>query len=159
MKKKFLVTLLALTLATSAMPAVNAKTLYLGNGSEYTDTEDPDEEYGDSDVDVHATELTKYDIQVSPAKKTIKKGKSFTITLKASNDSDFSYLSDEEWQELVDENVDKISFRSDSTTIASVNKKTGKVTARNKGIATIKTTVNLANGETATWRTKVYVTN
>lgn len=153
MKKKFFVVLLALAMAASSLPAVNATTCYAAG--EYTD---PDEEYGDPDGDLLAGEIRRDDLQVSPSKKTIKKGKSFKITIAAVGGSEWADLPDEEWQEIVDANVDSITFRSTKTAVASVSK-AGKVTAHRKGTATIKTTINLACGDTITLKTKVYVTN
>ena len=103
-------------------------------------------------------ELTKSDLKVSPAKKTIKVGKSFYIDIKAVDESEWEDLSEEEWKEICEENIDNISFRSTKSSVASVGKTSGKVNGKKKGTAIIKTTIDFANGESATYKTKVYVT-
>lgn len=108
-------------------------------------------------TDSLAGRLISGDIVSSPAKKTIRIGKSFKVKLFAANDSEWEDLAPEEWDELCEENIDSIEFRSTRSSVASVNKVTGKVTGRKKGAAVIKTTINLANGEEATYKTKVYV--
>ncbi len=95
----------------------------------------------------------------SPAKKTIKVGKTFTIDLYPSDDFEKEYgdLPDEEWDELIEENIDNITFRSSKSSVAMVNSK-GKVKGKKKGSAIIKTTVTFRDGSEGTYKTKVYVT-
>lgn len=102
-------------------------------------------------------ELTKSDLKVSPAKKTIKIGDSFSIRIMAVDESEWIDLSAEEWEEICEENIDNISFRSTKSSVASVGKTTGKIKGKKKGSAIIKTTIDFANGESATYKTKVYV--
>jgi len=116
---------------------------------------DPDEV---EDEEEAGGELTKSDLKVSPAKKTIKIGKSFYIQIQAVDESEWEDLSKEEWEEICEENIDNISFRSTKSSVASVGRTSGKVTGKKKGSAIIKTTIDFANGESATYKTKVYVT-
>ena len=51
----------------------------------------------------------------------------------------------------------KVTFKSSAPKIASVNKTTGKVTAKKKGTATITATVKSATGEVLTKTCKVVV--
>ncbi|MCI9125255.1 MAG: VWA domain-containing protein [Eubacterium sp.] len=96
------------------------------------------------------------DIAVYPAKKTISKGSKFQIKLTADADSD---ISQEEFDKMVEESVDSITYRSTKSSVASVNKKTGVVTGKKKGTAEIRTTVYTADGKSRTYKTKVYVKN
>lgn len=109
---------------------------------------------GASSDDEASTELTVDDITVTPAKKTIKIGAKFTIKLTALTDD----ITDEEFDELVEETIDSITFRSSKSSVASVNKNTGVVTGKKKGSAVIKTIINTADGKSKTLKTKVYVT-
>lgn len=113
----------------------------------------------DNDDDDDAMELTKNCIRVVPGKKKIKKGKIFYIKTAPAFWSDLYDLSEEEWEEVCDCNIDSIFYRSTKPKIASVNKKTGKVTAHKKGSANIKTTICFRDGSEAVYKTKVYVTN
>lgn len=106
----------------------------------------------------YAGELSKNDIKVYPAKKTIKVGQTIKIKIVVQDTSEWADLSDEEWEELCQENIDSIKFRSTKSSIASVGKNSGKVKGKKKGTAVIKTTINLANGESVIYKTKVYVT-
>lgn len=119
-----------------------------------------DEESGDEADDGPASELTAGDIQVSPAKKTIAKGQSFSIQTKVQEDAvsgGVSSLSKEELREILDESIDSISYRSSNSAVASVYAKTGKVTAKRSGTAIIKTKVVMADGSSKTFKTVVYV--
>lgn len=116
------------------------------------------DEVSNSDEDEAGGELTKSDLKVSPAKKTIKVGKSFYINIKAVDESEWEDLSKDEWEEICEENIDNISFRSTKSSVASVGKTSGKVKGKKRGSAIIKTTIDFANGESGTYKTKVYVT-
>lgn len=153
MKKKLLTVLMALVLSVSVLPA----SITPVSASEVEDVEGdiPDD---DDEADPESKEIEKGDLIVKPAKKTIKIGQSFYISLAAALGSDYEDLPDEEWDEILENNVDSITFRSTKTSVASVNSRTGKVKGLKRGNAVIKTTVNLANGQTITFKTKVYVT-
>lgn len=122
------------------------------------DTEAWDEDEAEDEAE-DSKELTKGYVVVSPAKKTIKVGKSFTINLyqSAACEKEYGEIPDEEWDELVEECIDDITFRSTKSSVASVNSK-GKVKGKKKGSATIKTTVTFSDGSEGIYKTKVYVT-
>lgn len=80
-------------------------------------------------------------IKVKNSSKTVKKGKSSTVTMSKGLDK---------------RNVAKISYTSTDKSVATVNKK-GKVLAKKKGRATIKVKVTLKNGTTKTVTMKVKV--
>jgi len=152
MRKKVLVFALAAIVGASSLPASNilAKTISVqGSDDDDFDAIDPDD----------SQELTKGDIVVSPAKKTIKIGKTFYIDLYPSKDVDEAYadLPDEEWEELLEESIDGITYRSSKSSVAIVNS-SGKVKGKKKGSAVIKTTVTFRDGSEGTYKTKVYVT-
>ena len=109
----------------------------------------------DNNDDDFAVEITADDILVSPAKKTIKKGSQFKIKLTVRTDDEGR--SQEELEEMLNESVDTISYRSANSSIASVNRKTGTVTGKRKGSTIIKTTVVTADGRSKTLKTVVYV--
>lgn len=157
MRKKLLVLSLAAIVGASSVPTgyMLSKAPVVASAEE---NDDDDAEAWEDDED-DSGELTKGDILASPAKKTIKVGKSFYITLHPSDecDSEYADLPDEEWDELVDENIDSITFRSSKSSVASVNGK-GKVKGKKKGSAIIKTTVTFRDGSEGIYRTKVYVT-
>lgn len=104
-----------------------------------------------------AGELTKNDLRVTPASKTVAKGKKFTVKVTLKKGAVDPELTKEELEELLEENIDSITFRSKKSSVASVNEETGKVTAKKKGTAVITATVNLVNGESVTFKTKVRV--
>lgn len=154
MKKKLVTLMLAFALCVSFIPSAaveKVKAADVTTGEVNGDVIDEDDE--DS-----SGEFTKYDLSVLPAKKTVSVGKSFTIRIVPTDESEWADIPDEEWDEICEENIDSIEFRSTKSSIASVNKVTGKVKAKKKGTAVIKTTINLVNGESVTFRTKVYVT-
>ncbi len=166
MKKKLLTLLLSAAVCVSAIPgsvanaAKTTTTTIIDNeekGDDDIDDDDAAASTDDDDDDVPGMELTKYDLSVYPAKKTIRIGQSFTIDITATDESEFADLDDEEWDELCENNIDSISFRSTKTSIASVNKTTGRVKGKKKGNAVIKTTIHLANGESVTLKSKIYV--
>lgn len=122
--------------------------------------DDDDDDYdtgGVWDDDDYEEELSVSDITVNPEKKEIKKGKSFYISLVPADKSDWEGFSEEEWDEICEENIESIEYSSTKKSIAYVNSFNGKVKARKKGSAVIKTTVSLVNGETVTFKTKVTV--
>ena len=125
-----------------------------GVGDDYIDDEDG---YWDDDEDYYEDELPASGLAVNPENKEIKKGKSFYISLVPADKSDWEGLSEEEWDEICEENIDSIEYSSTKKTVAYVNSFNGKVKARKKGSAVIKTTVSMANGETVTFKTKVTV--
>lgn len=166
MKKKLFALFLAATVCASAVPstAANAKTTTT-TIIEDSETDSGDDDTMDSSIedisepdDDPGNVFTKFDLAVYPAKKTIRIGQSFTISIVASDESEWADLDDPEWEELCSEGIDSISFRSSKSSVASVNKSTGKVKGKKKGSAVIKTTIDLANGESITLKTKVYVT-
>lgn len=118
-----------------------------------TDDDDGDDNGGDNGDDL-AVEVTADDIFVSPAKKTMKKGGKFQIKLTVRTDGD---VTQEEIEEMLEESVDTVSYRSSDSSIASVNKTTGIVTGKKKGTATIKTKVVTADSKSKTRKTVVYV--
>lgn len=151
--KKLLAAFMALVMSVSVIPASTMMvTAAEVDGDEASYDDDDDE------ADPTAGELTVEDIIVKPAKKTIKVGNSFSIYIAAVLGSDYEDLPDEEWEELIENNVDNITYRSSKSSVASVNKRTGKVKGLKKGSAVIKTTIDLANGQSITFKTKVYVT-
>lgn len=163
MRKKLLVLGLAAIVGASSVPVTNILTNTSKVMAAQSEDEDEDdgEDWDDSDDDFTEAgcELTKGYVVASPAKKTIKVGKSFTIELYPSDDFDKEYgdLPDEEWDELIEENIDGITFRSTKSSVAAVNSK-GKVKGKKKGSAIIKTTVTFRDGSEGTYKTKVYVT-
>ncbi len=124
---------------------------YYDEGDGY-DSEDEEEENEES------TELTKGDIKVSPAKKTIKVGGSFNIEVYPSDDvsDEYADMPDEEWEEILDNNIDNITFKSTKSSVAYVSTK-GKVKGKKKGSAIIKTTITFADSSEGIYKTKVYV--
>ena len=112
------------------------------------DSEDEEEENEES------SELTKGDIKVSPAKKTIKVGGSFNIEVYPSDDisDEYADMPDEEWEEI----LDNITFKSTKSSVAYVSTK-GKVKGKKKGSAIIKTTITFADSSEGIYKTKVYV--
>ncbi len=164
MKKRVAAVLLA-----SAMCAVSPVSAWAGGDGGYSSDydedsgyddweDDPDTDYEyDPDPDImEANTLIPEDLRVSPAKKTIKKGSSFTIQVVAAGGSEFDDLSEEEWYDIYERSVDSIVFRSTKSNVASVSR-TGVVRARRRGSAVIKTTINLSCGDSVTFKTKVYV--
>ena len=49
-------------------------------------------------------------------------------------------MPDEEWEEILDNNIDNITFKSTKSSVAYVSTK-GKVKGKKKGSAIIKTTI------------------
>ena len=162
MRKKLLVLALAAVVGTSSIPVGNllssASSVVAADQEDDTEAWDDDEDE-DEDEAEDSKELTKGYVVVSPAKKTIKVGKSFTINLyqSAACEKEYGEIPDEEWDELVEECIDDITFRSTKSSVASVNSK-GKVKGKKKGSATIKTTVTFSDGSEGIYKTKVYVT-
>lgn len=142
-------------LATTTVDAAVSKTaVYVQDVDDDEIFDEEDEDYYDDDA-FDAIALSLEDITVTPAKVTLKKGKSVYINI-VSNSDEFEDLPDEEWDELVDLSLDSITYRSTKSSVASVNKK-GKIVARKSGSAIIKTTVVLSDGSERTYKTKVYV--
>lgn len=119
------------------------------------ETEDPGEENEENET---SGELTKGDIKVSPSKKTIKVGGSFSIEVYPSNSvsDEYADMPDEEWEEVLNDNIDNITFKSSRSAVAYVNAK-GKVKGKKKGNAIIKTTVTFSDGTEGIYKTRVYV--
>ena len=88
-------------------------------------------------------------------RETIDKKKSFNIkvTLKKEFTED---MEQEEIDDIWADNIDNITYRSTKSSIASVNDN-GKVVAKKKGKAFIKTTLTLADGKEYIYKTAVYV--
>lgn len=173
MKKRIIAALLTFAMCILPMP-LSVQAGGAGTG-DYDDTapgyyeeedwdwENPDEDDSDTDYEIdpepdiiEANTLIAEDICVSPAKKTITKGKRFQIQIVAVGGSEFDDLSEEEWYDICERSIDSIVFRSTKSSVASVSR-TGRVTARKRGSAVIKTTINLSNGDSVTFKTKVYV--
>jgi Bacterial Ig-like domain (group 2). len=160
MRKKFLVLGLAAIVAASSIPVTNILTdtseVMAAQKDDGDSVENEEEDEEDSEI---AVELTKGYVKVSPAKKTIKAGKTFMIDFYPSKDFEKEYgeLPDEEWDELIDDNIDDITFRSSKSSVAYVDSN-GKVKGKKKGSAIIKTTINFADGSEGIYKTKVYVT-
>ncbi len=167
MKKRIAAVLLASVMCGLSVPAsVQAG----GDGEDYQyredndlidddlEGEDLDTDYEtDPDPDVmEANTLIPEDLRVSPAKKTIYKGEIFDIQIVAAGGSEFDDLSEEEWYDIRERSIDSITFRSTKSNVASVSR-TGRVRARRRGSAVIKTTINLSSGDSVTFKTKVYV--
>lgn len=131
-----------------------------GDINSYWDEKNPstdvDVYWENGDVIKEATTLGVDDITVSPAKITIHKGQAFTIKVVVVGGSEFDDLSEEEWYEIYEDNLDSIKFRSSKSSVVAVGK-TGKVKGCKRGSAVIRTTVNLSNGDSKTFKTKVYV--
>lgn len=109
----------------------------------------------ESDEKTIAIEISKEDIKVTPAKKTINKKKSFKIKVALTK----KFIADKEQEEIDDilaNDIDNITYRSTQSSIASVNED-GKVTTKKKGKAIIKTTITLADGKEYIYKTTVYV--
>ncbi len=161
MRKKLLVLGLAAIVGASSIPAgyMLSKAPVVASAEENDDADSWEDEDEDEDEAEDSRELTKGYVVASPAKKTIKVGKSFYIDLYPSDefDSEYGDLPDEEWDELIEENIDSVTFRSTKSSVASVNSK-GKVKGKKKGSATIKTTVTFRDGSEGIYKTKVYVT-
>lgn len=102
-----------------------------------------------------AIEISKEDMKVTPAKKTINKKKSFNIKI-ALTKKFTENMEQEEIDDIWADNIDGITYRSTKSSIASVNEN-GKVTAKKKGKAVIKTTLTLRDGKEYTYKTTVYV--
>ena len=148
MKKKQLIAAFTLALTLFTCPVSQA--------SAYCAPED-DILYTSSIDELPGGELTKYDLRVFPSKKTIGIGQSFSLSIRPANESEFYGFPKEEWEEILSENIDSIAYRSEKSSVASVNKYTGKVTGRKKGYTTIRTEINLSNGDFVIYKTKVYV--
>ena len=105
---------------------------------------------------IEANTLIPEDIRVSPAKKTLWKGGTFTVKIVAAGGSEFDDLSEEEWDYICERSIESVVFQSTKSNVASVNR-SGRVKARRRGSAVIKTTVNLSSGDSITFKTKVTV--
>ena len=126
-----------------------------GDAEDYYEEAEYDLDEDDDDV-IEANTLIPEDIRVSPAKKTLWKGGTFTVKIVAAGGSEFDDLSEEEWYDIYERSVEGVVFRSTKSNVASVSR-TGRVKARKRGSAVIKTTINLTNGDSITFKTKVYV--
>ncbi len=165
MRKKLLILALAAVVGGSTIPVTNISARAIpvltlkGDASDDQEVEGDSEELDDAEDAEDAGPVTRGDIMVSPAKKTIKIGKSFYIDLYPSDKfaEENEDLPDEEWEELINEGIDDITFRSTKSSVAYVNSK-GKVKGKKKGSAIIKTTVSFSDGSEGTYKTKVYVT-
>lgn len=167
MRKKLFVLALAAVVGTSSIPVghllSSASSVVAADQDEDEDDDDWDDDEDDwdddEDDDEISVELTKGYVVVSPAKKTIKVGKSFTLDLYQSAicEKEYGEIPDEEWDELVEECIDDITFRSTKSSVASVNSY-GKVKGKKKGSAIIKTTITFRDGSEGIYKTKVYVT-
>lgn len=156
MRKRLFMLTMAVIVGFSTLPMteISAK-----KSADYE--EDDDDYYDDDDYDnddEESCELTKGDIIVTPAKKTIKVGSSFSLGLypSAEIDEEYADLPDEEWEELLNENIDGITYRSTRSSVAYVSK-TGRIKGKKKGSAIIKTTISFSDGSEGTYKTKVYV--
>lgn len=163
-RKLFILTMAAVMGMTSfsvASMAENKVTVFAEDiddeDIEMEEVDADDDSYEDEDEDIEAVTITADDLTVTPAKKTIKVKKSFTIGVALKDEKEFSDVSDEEIDEMIDDSIDQISFRSTKSSVAYVNKTTGKVIGKKAGSAYIKTTIICADGSSKTFKTKVYV--
>lgn len=102
-----------------------------------------------------AIEISKEDFTVTPAKKIISKKKSFSIKVALSKE--FTEGKEkEEIDDILENDIDSIEYRSSKSSVASVSKE-GKVIGKRKGKAIIKTTISLADAKEYTYKTTVYV--
>lgn len=102
-----------------------------------------------------SVKISQNDIKVTPAKKTINTKKSFNI--KAVFKEEFiEDMEDEEIDNIWESNIAGITYSSSNKSIASVSKE-GKVTAKKKGNAVIKTTIKMVNGKEYIYKTSVNV--
>ena len=153
MRRKILSVMMLLTFSMTSIFPSHASTVPETQQKESCKTDTDEFEH------LYACELTKQDLCTSPAKKTLRIGQSFCIGIFASNDSEYEDISDEAWDELTEENIESITYYSKKSSVASVDGDTGKVTACKKGAAVIVSHVCFVNGETANYKTKVYVTH
>lgn len=165
MKKRIVIVLLTFTMCSLPMP-LSVQAGGAGTG-DYEEGDEAPEDFYEEDLDtdyeidpepdiIEANTLIPEDLRVSPAKKTILKGKTFQIQVVAAGGSEFDDLTEEEWYDICERSIDSIVFRSTKSNVAYVSR-TGRVTARRRGSAVIKTTVNLSSGDSVTFKTKVYV--
>lgn len=132
--------------------AISKDKTFLGTYTIDITSVSPEEE---EEVIIPAIRIGKGDLTVTPAKKTIKK--KGNVTVKVTPTSSFKKdFSEEELDEILDEDIDQISYRSTNSSVASVNGN-GKVTGKKKGTAYIKTTIVLADATEITYKTKIYV--
>lgn len=116
--------------------------------------EDEDDDFYD---DWYDDEMTVDDLAVNPSQKKIRIGENFYINVVPSADSGWEDLSEEEWDEICEENIESIEYHSMRSRVVSVNKFTGKVKAKKKGSAVIKTKITLVNDDSIIFKTKVEV--
>ena len=160
MKKKPLMAAFTLALTLFTCPVSQANAYVIGAGVQETKCDPKDDILYSCSIDeLPGGELTKYDLRVFPSKKTISTGQSFTLSIRPANESEFYGIPKEEWEEILAENVDSVTYRSEKSSVASVNKFSGKVTGRRSGYTTIRTEINLNNGDSVIYKTKVYVTS
>ena len=158
MKKKPLIAAFALALTLFTGPVSQASAYVSGAGVQETKCDPQDSVLYNCYIDtLPGGELTKYDLRVFPSKKTLSTGQSFTLSIRPANESEFYGIPKEEWEEILAENVDSIIYRSEKSSVASVNRFSGKVTGRRSGYTTIHTEINLNNGDSVIYKTKVYV--
>lgn len=117
-----------------------------------------DYEECDENEEISAQPIGLGDIMVTPAKKTIRIGFSFYINVVPIDEEEWEYYSDSDFEELCALSIDSIEYQSNNASVASVNRKSGKVKARHKGSAVIRTGINFSNGDLMVYKTKVYVT-
>jgi len=131
------------------------------DNDDWYDADDNDDWYDDDDADDdddwYDDELTADDLSVNPTRKKICRKKSFYIKVVPADDSDWEDVSEDEWNEVCEENIESIKYSSTKKKVATVNAFTGKVKAKKKGRAVIKTKVYLDNGESVTFKTVVTV--
>ncbi len=121
--------------------------------NEPTEPTEPSETPSTSETD--AIQISKQDIKVTPSKKTINKKKSFSIKVGLTKE----FTEDKEQEEIDDiweSDVDSVEYRSSKSSVASVDEN-GKVKAKKKGKAIIKTIINLADSSEFIYKTTVYV--
>ena len=155
---------MALFVSTGSMPLqVGAAGVYHHCGSHwnYDDYNWYDNSYwyddNDDDDDWYDDEMTVDDLAVNPSQKKIRIGENFYINVVPSADSGWEDLSEEEWDEICEENIESIEYHSMRSRVVSVNKFTGKVKAKKKGSAVIKTKITLVNDDSIIFKTKVEV--
>ncbi len=99
-------------------------------------------------------ELSRNDIKVTPARKTISRKKSFNIKVALAR----KVIENRkvELEDIWENNISSIKFRSSRSSIASVSNQ-GKVIGQKKGKAIITTTIVLTDSNSYNYKTVVYV--
>lgn len=129
---------------------------YWDDDADSWDDGDSEEDWDDDDESWEEdVTLSLNDISVNPKSKIIKKGRSFYIEIVPANKND--WVSSDEWEEVCGDNIASVEFTSTKSSIVSASKFNGKIKAKKKGTAIIKTKITLINNESIVLKTKVTV--